>query len=135
MIKIYRWNEYKNHAEVIMRAPGGCAGKLIFENGNTALRVLPTVRVASEFWQQIIESSNYYKRGFIQCVQTFNDEETNGEEDTTQENYNPVEDVVSLQQAVDFIADNYEEKAHTINEALKIAHSHGVDFPNLKKKK
>lgn len=135
MIKIYRWNEYKNHAEVLMRAPGGCIGKLIFENGNTALRVLPTVRVTSEFWQQVIESSNYYKRGFIKCIQTFNDEETDNEENATQENYNPVEDVVSLQQAVDFIADNYEEKAHTINEALKIAHSHGVDFPNLKKRK
>lgn len=137
MIKIYRYNEYKNHAEVMIRTAGGALGKLIFDNGNVATRTLPTARVTSEFWQQAIEESRYFKNRHISCVQTIKEDDgAKGEEPPSHENENyvAVGDVVSLQQAVDFIADNYREKAHTINEALKIAHSHGVDFPNLKKK-
>lgn len=133
MIKIYRYNQFKNHVEVGLRAPGGMSGKLIFDNGNVATKVMPTVRIVSPFWQQVLEESNLMKEGYVSLVQVINDEED--DESKPQTSYNNVEEVTSLQQAIDYVADNYSEVARTINEALKIAHQHGEDFPNLRKRK
>lgn len=131
MVKIYRYNQYKNHVEVGIYAPGGMSGKLIFDNGNAAMKVMPTVSVSSEFWQQVIDESKLVREGFVTCVQVIKDEDT---VETTEQEYREVEDIDSLQQAVDYLADNYGEKARTINEALKLAHQHGEDFPKLRKK-
>lgn len=115
-----------------LRAPGGMMGRLVFDNGNVATRILPTVRVASEFWQQVIDESNLVKDGMITCIQEI--KEDSDETVTQAVTYNNIESVTSLQQAMDYCADTYEEKARTINEALNIAHQHGDDFPNLKKR-
>ena len=109
------------------------SGKLIFDNGNVATKVMPTVRIVSPFWQQVLEESNLMKEGYVSLVQVINDEED--DESKPQTSYNNVEEVTSLQQAIDYVADNYSEVARTINEALKIAHQHGEDFPNLRKRK
>ena len=123
MIKIYRYNQFKNTVMLTLRAPGGMMGRLVFDNGNVATRILPTVRVASEFWQQVIDESN------LQEIKEDSDETV-----TQAVTYNNIESVTSLQQAMDYCADTYGEKARTINEALNIAHQHGDDFPNLKKR-
>ena len=132
MIKIYRYNQYKNHVEIMLSAPGGMRGKPIFDNGNVATRVMPTVSVSSAFWQQVIEDSDLVKGGYVSCIQVIKDDEDEVKKPEVE--YTPIEDVTTLSQAVDYVADNYGEKAHTINEALKVAHKNGVDFPNLKKK-
>ena len=132
MIKIYRYNQFKNTVMLPLRAPGGMMGRLVFDNGNVATRILPTVRVASEFWQQVIDESNLVKDGMITCIQEI--KEDSDETVTQNVTYNNIESVTSLQQAMDYCADTYEEKARTINEALNIAHQHGDDFPNLKKR-
>lgn len=132
MIKIYRYNQFKNTVMLALRAPGGMMGRLVFDNGNVATRILPTVRVASEFWQQVIDESNLVKDGMITCIQEIKED---GDDTATQNvTYNNIEGVTSLQQAMDYCADTYEEKARTINEALNIAHQHGDDFPNLEKR-
>ena len=132
MIKIYRYNQFKNTVMLTLRAPGGMMGRLVFDNGNVATRILPTVRVASEFWQQVIDESNLVKDGMITCIQEI--KEDSDETVTQAVTYNNIESVTSLQQALDYCADTYGEKARTINEALNIAHQHGDDFPNLKKR-
>ena len=132
MIKIYRYNQFKNTVMLTLRAPGGMMGILVFDNGNVATRILPTVRVASEFWQQVIDESNLVKDGMITSIQEI--KEDSDETVTQNVTYNNIEGVTSLQQAMDYCAVTYEEKARTINEALNIAHQHGDDFPNLKKR-
>lgn len=133
MRKVYRYNQYKNHIEVGICAPGGMSGKLVFDGGNVATKVMPTTIITSPFWQQVIDESKLVKDGYVTCIQTINDEDDTTPEPAKQD-YTELPEITSLQQAVDYIADNFSEKARTINEALNIAHQNGVDFPNLKKR-
>lgn len=128
MIKIYRYNQYKNTVKLIIKAPGGMSGTLVFDNGNCATRVFPTVSVRSEFWQQVIDNSDLVKGGYVSCIQKIDD----ASDVQKSEEYENVTSVETLAQAVDYLANNFGEKARTKAESIRIAHKYGKDFPNLK---
>lgn len=128
MIKVYRYNQYKNTVKLIIKAPGGMSGTLLFDNGNSATKVFPSVTVHSEFWQQVIDESDLVKKGYVSCIQVIK-EDTDAKEE---EKYNEVAEVETLAQAVDYVANHYGEKATTKAAAIRIAHKHGDDFVNLK---
>lgn len=129
MIKIYRYNEYKNTVKINIPS-GRTYGTLILDQGNAATKECPTARVSTPFWQQAIENTQLFKSGIIKCVQTIKD---SSDEDLPKAigDRTPIPSVDSLDKAVDYLASHYGIAVKTRLQAFKEAKRVGISFPNL----
>lgn len=130
MIKIYKYNQLRNTVKIDICSKGGLRGTLVFDQGNVFTKEFPTVQVRSLFWQQAIEDSKLCKTGMIKLVQTIK-EEGDEEEKPIQEEYKVIEEVDSVEKAIDYLASNFGVVAKTRVKVINEAHKHGVDFPNM----
>lgn len=130
MIKIYKYNQLRNTVKIDICSKGGLRGTLVFDQGNVFTKEFPTVQVRSLFWQQAIEDSKLCKTGMIKLVQTIK-EESDEEEMPIQEEYKVIEEVDSVEKAIDYLASNFGVVAKTRVKVINEAHKHGVDFPNM----
>lgn len=130
MIKIYKYNQLRNTVKIDICSKGGLRGTLVFDQGNVFTKEFPTVQVRSLFWQQAIEDSKLCKTGMIKLVQTIK-EESDEEEKPIQEEYKVIEEVDSVEKAIDYLASNFGVVAKTRVRVINEAHKHGVDFPNM----
>lgn len=129
MIKIYRYNQPKGYVRVQLVSEGGVKCFIAFENGNPGTKECPTCSIRDPFWQMVIEDT-LCKRGIAKLVQTIS-EDTSPLLDTPVK-YKAVEDVDTLEKAIDYCAREFSEVVKTKLKALNVAHKNGVDFPNLK---
>lgn len=130
MIKIYKYNQLRNTVKIDICSKGGLRGTLVFDQGNVFTKEFPTVQVRSLFWQQAIEDSKLCKTGMIKLVQTIK-EESDEEEKPIQEDYKVIEEVDSVEKAIDYLASNFGVVTKTRVKVINEAHKHGVDFPNM----
>lgn len=129
MIKIYRYNQPKGYVRVQLVSEGGVKCFIAFENGNPGTKECPTCSIRDPFWQMVIEES-LCKRGIAKLVQTITEDETPLLDSPVK--YKAVEDVDSLEKAIDYCAREFEKVVKSKVQALNTAHKNGVDFPNLK---
>lgn len=132
MIKIYRYNQLRNTVKLDIISKGGVRGTLVFDEGNVLAKDFPTVTVKTEFWQEVIEGSKLFKSGLIKLVQTIDDGESVVQESQEGE-FKEEPDITTPQQAIEYVANNFGERAMNRNMAVGIAKKHGVKFPNLGK--
>lgn len=132
MIKIYRYNQLRNTVKLDIISKGGVRGTLVFDEGNVLAKDFPTVTVKTEFWQEVIEGSKLFKSGLIKLVQTIDDGESVVQESHEGE-FKEEPDITTPQQAIEYVANNFGERAMNRNMAVGIAKKHGVKFPNLGK--
>lgn len=132
MIKIYRYNQLRNTVKLDIISKGGVRGTLVFDEGNVLAKDFPTVTVKTEFWQEVIEGSKLFKNGLIKLVQTIDDGESAVQESQEGE-FKEEPDITTPQQAIEYVANNFGERAMNRNMAVGIAKKHGVKFPNLGK--
>lgn len=132
MIKIYRYNQLRNTVKLDIISKGGVRGTLVFDEGNVLAKDFPTVTVKTEFWQEVIEGSKLFKSGLIKLVQTIDDGESAVHESQEGE-FKEEPDITTPQQAIEYVANNFGERAMNRNMAVGIAKKHGVKFPNLGK--
>lgn len=132
MTKIYRYNQLRNTVKLDIISKGGVRGTLIFDEGNVLAKDFPTVTVKTEFWQEVIEGSKLFKNGVIKLVQTIDDGESAVQESQEGE-FKEEPDITTPQQAIEYVANNFGERAMNRNMAVGIAKKHGVKFPNLGK--
>lgn len=131
MTKIYRYNEYKNTVQIKIYS-GKIYGTLIFDHGNAAAKIFPTVTVKTKFWQQAIEESKLYKDGIIKCVQSIVDgSQEDRPEKKDEEKLQEIAEVDTLEKAVDYLANNYQIQVKTKMQARREARNVGISFPNL----
>ena len=129
MIKIYRYNQPKGYVRMQLVSEGGVKCFIAFENGNPGTKECPTCSIRDPFWQMVIEDT-LCKRGVAKLVQTIS--EDNSPLLDTPVKYKAIEDVDTLEKAIDYCAREFNEVAKTKLKALNVAHKNGVDFPNLK---
>ena len=120
MIKIYRYNQLRNTVKIDICSNGGLRGTLVFDQGNVFTKEFPTVQVRTAFWQQVIEDSKLFKDDSVLNPNILPDK------------LKEVEDVTTVEQAIDYLASEYGVVAKTKLKAINEAHKHGIDFPNLK---
>lgn len=129
MIKIYRYNQPKGYVRVQLTSPGGVKCFVAFENGNPGTKECPTCSIKDSFWQMVMDDT-LCKRGIAKCVQIIGEDESNPYD--TPVTYKAVNEVDTLEKAIDYVAREYGVIAKTRVKALNEAHKHGIDFPNLK---
>lgn len=129
MIKIYRYNQPKGYVRMQLVSEGGVKCFIAFENGNPGTKECPTCSIRDPFWQMVIEDT-LCKRGVAKLVQTIS--EDNSPLLDTPVKYKAIEDVDTLEKAIDYCAREFSEVVKTKLKALNVAHKNGVDFPNLK---
>ena len=131
MIKIYRYNQLRNTVKIDICSKGGLRGTLVFNQGNVFTKEFPTVQVRTEYWQQVIEDSKLFKDGVIKLVQTIKEDSVLNP-NILPDKLKEIEDVTTVEQAIDYLASEYGVVAKTKLKAINEAHKHGIDFPNLK---
>ena len=131
MIKIYRYNQLRNTVKIDICSNGGLRGTLVFDQGNVFTKEFPTVQVRTTFWQQVIEDSKLFKDGVIRLVQTIKEDSVLNP-NILPDKLKEIEDVTTVEQAIDYLASEYGVVAKTKLQAINEAHKHGIDFPNLK---
>ena len=131
MIKIYRYNQLRNTVKIAICSKGGLRGTLVFDQGNVFTKEFPTVQVRTAFWQQVIEDSKLFKDGVIKLVQTIKEDSVLNP-NILPDKLKEIEDVTTVEQAIDYLASEFGVVAKTKLKAINEAHKHGVDFPNLK---
>ena len=131
MIKIYRYNQLRNTVKSAICSNGGLRGTLVFDQGNVFTKEFPTVQVRTAFWQQVIEDSKLFKDGVIKLVQTIREDSVLNP-NILPDKLKEIEDVTTVEQAIDYLASEYGVVAKTKLKAINEAHKHGIDFPNLK---
>lgn len=131
MIKIYKYNQLRNSVKIDICSKGGVRGTLVFDQGNVFTKEFPTVQVRTKFWQQAIEDSKLFKTNMIKLVQTIKEDSDEDEKPVQNETYKVVEEVDSVEKAIDYIANHFGVVCKTRVRVINEAHKHGVDFPNM----
>ena len=131
MINIYRYNQLRNTVKIDICSNGGLRGTLVFDQGNVFTKEFPTVQVRTAFWQQVIEDSKLFKDGVIKLVQTIKEDSVLNP-NILPDKLKEIEDVTTVEQAIDYLASEFGVVAKTKLKAINEAHKHGIDFPNLK---
>lgn len=132
MIKIYKYNQLRNTVKIDICSRGGLRGTLVFDQGNVFTKDFPTVQVRTAFWQQAIEDSKLFKDGMIKLIQTIKEDEDYEEQKSVlPDTYKVIEEVDSVEKAIDYLAKNFGVVAKTRVRVINEAHKHGVDFPNM----
>ena len=131
--KIYKLNQKKNSAIFNLTANDG---KMVvtytFKDGNQFMPNMPArCMLRNEFYQDLLESSDLFKRGVIKLDRTIED---SPKEDPKTVQKQQVEDITSPDQAIEYVFNTWGIVVKSGKQAVKIASQKGVEFPNLKEK-
>jgi hypothetical protein len=129
MIKKYRYNRDLNTAAFTLTDKGGNSQRFVFEKGNVQTKKQPELTLCSTYSQNLLESSEYFKMGIVKLEKVFE-----GGEEEVKPQYTPIEEVKLAQEAISYVADNWEIRVTNAKDAEATANKHGFTFPNLKVK-
>ncbi len=132
--KIYKLNQKKNVAIFDIPANGGkMMVTFTFKDGNQFMPNMPArCMLRNEFYQNLLESSDLFKRGVIVLERVIDDESKTGarKEQKKQE----VDSITSPEQAIEYVFNTWGIAVKSGRQAVKIASQKGVEFPFLKEK-
>lgn len=130
--KIYKLNQKKNVA--IFDIPANDGKMMVtftFKDGNQFMPNMPArCMLRNEFYQNLLESSDLYKRGVIVLERTIDDEAKSVE--PKKQKKQEVEEVTSPEQAIEYVFNTWGVVVKSGKQAVKIASQKGVEFPLLK---
>lgn len=132
MRKIYKiCDQPRNNASFYL-VYDGLRIKYDFRNGNVIANLPPTFATENEFYQKVLEESDLYKKHIVKIFKTIKTEADNKPKveevpDAT------TDDVRTIADAIDYIADKYGKKLTTSSAVMRFAKEQGISFPNLKK--
>ena len=131
--KIYKLNQKKNSAIFNLTANDG---KMVvtytFKDGNQFMPNMPArCMLRNEFYQDLLESSDLFKRGIIKLDRIIED---SPKEETKTVQKQQVEEITSPDQAIEYVFNTWGIVVKSGKQAVKIASQKGVEFPNLKEK-
>lgn len=142
MIKTYRLRTNMNNVSHVLLGKNGNSVRYNFTNGNVATSKNPTLTLRTKYAQDLLEESDLFKNGSVildQVVKEASDEvqsttkSSKTEESTTETNVAEivVEDVKTVADAVDYIAENYGKKVTGSKGVIAFANKNNLSFPNM----
>jgi hypothetical protein len=103
-----------------------------FKDGNQFMPNMPArCMLRNEFYQDLLESSDLFKRGVIKLDRIIED---SPKEETRTVQKQQVEEITSPDQAIEYVFNTWGIVVKSGKQAVKIASQKGVEFPNLKEK-
>ena len=132
--KIYKLNQKKNSAIFQLSANDGkLVATYTFKDGNQFMPNMPArCMLHNEFYQDLLEQSDLFKRGLIVLERTIDDNAKAPAQKAQQKQQ--VEEVTSPEQAIEYVFNEWAIVVKSGKQAVKIASQKGVEFPNLKEK-
>ena len=132
--KIYKLNQKKNSAIFNLSANDGkMQVTYTFKDGNQFMPNMPArCMLRNEFYQDLLESSDLFKRGVIKLERTV--EEGGETKPRPAEKKQKVDDVTSPEQAIEYVFNTWGIVVKSGKQAVKIASQKGVEFPFLTEK-
>lgn len=136
--KVYIWAQRQNNVSIILQDKK-VRVRFDFTNGSVIQQIPATFMTENEYYQKLIEESELFRNGTIRIRQIIpilsKEEQIQKEkerlEDQTRE-MTPVSGIRSAKSAMDWVANQFEEKATSGLKAVEIAKKHGYYFPDYK---
>lgn len=131
--KIYRLCQPKNTAQFNLTGKTGNVVRYVFTGGNQLLRVPATCVLENEYYQWLLEHSKIFADRIVKIDRVIEDKKEE-EKKPEEKKLIAVEEVRSVAQAVDYVANTWGLQAKSGKQALQFANAKGYDFPNMKTK-
>ena len=132
--KIYKLNQKKNSATFPLSANDGrMQVEYQFKDGNVLMRQPARLTLRNQFYQDLLEGSDLFKRGIIKLERVIEESSKKAEASSAPKKVQ-VDEVTSPDQAIQYVFDNWAIVVKNGKQAAKIASQKGVEFPNLKEK-
>ena len=141
MLKVYQLNQKRNNSAFILYGKGGNAVQYMFKGGNVVTSTPATFITSNEYYQNLLEESELFKKGVVKLDPKCAMEEAQlkameakakAEWEAKLAAMEQVEDVKTVAQAIAFVAERFGEVAKTAKQAKEIAEKNGVNLVNLK---
>lgn len=132
MIKTYKLTTPVRNSSFVLRGKTGNSLRFNFTGGDPLNGKAATIMLRSQYSQDLLESSDYFKQGYIKLLRT--DE---GGEEVGQPlvELTAVEEITSPEQLIEFVAEKLEKVYQRPEAALDYAKKKNYHFPNLELKK
>lgn len=105
----------------------------VFKDGNQLMRQPARCTLRGEFYQNLLEESTLFQNGIITLERVIEDEKKTSKKAAAPQK-EQVEDVVSPEQAINYVFNTWGIVVKSGKQAVKIAAQKGVEFPFLKEK-
>lgn len=129
MIKTYKLTTPARNSSFILRGKTGNSQRYNFTGGDPLVGKAATIVLQTQYSQDLLESSDLFKKGYVKLLR-----EDNGGEERKEEN-TIMEGITSPEQLIEFVATQLEKVYQRPEAALNFAKSKGYEFPNLVLKK
>lgn len=130
MRKIYKIADKPRNYASFYLVNNGVRIKYNFTGGNVIANVAPTFTTENKYYQDVLEGSDLFKNKIVKLFKTVKTEEKEPAIVTTPD---PIEDVKTISDAIDYIADKYGKKLTGAAQVKAFAKDNNISFPNLKK--
>lgn len=148
MNKVYILNQPLNASTFTIYTPGGNGVCYQFRGGNVNTNTPATFMTENEYYQSVLENSEQFKANIVKYDRTTAQaiakakaeeaqkaaEEAEAMTDVKASGTVNAENITSVTEAINYVAETWGEVAKTAKQAKAIAQAHGVEFPNLKTK-
>ena len=130
--KIYKLMQRRNEVSfTLIGRNGKNRVRYNFSQGNAAVGNPARLVLTNEYYQQLLEGSELFKRGLIKVERVEEDKKVFKKKEENKE-MKKVDEVKTAADAIEYVANEFGEVAKTKAEAKRIAADKGVEFPNLK---
>lgn len=122
--KVYAMTGRMNNASIILTGKTGNRVRMEFQNGSAAQNVPATFMTENEYYQYLLESSDYFKRGLIKIKQVIDTGDVKKPSIVKLEK----KSVPSVKDAIQWIADTFGEKVTSGHMAVELAKKKGYNL-------
>jgi hypothetical protein len=121
MRKRYVLNAKRNSASIIITGKGGVRVRFNFTNGNVNMNQPASFVTENEYYQRLIEESDYVKKGLIRMAQIIGGDKKKAESKGEQ----VVTGIKGAQAAIEWVADTFGVKVTSGRAAIDYAKKQG----------
>lgn len=134
MLKVYLLNQRRNNSSFTLTGKGGNTVLYNFAGGNVISNTPARFTTSNEYYQDLLESSEMFKRGVVKLDPLCAREAAKISADEQRRLRNMIQEpeVKTVTEAINYVAEHFNVAAKTASQAKTIAEQNGVAFPNLK---
>lgn len=122
-----------NNVSHVLTGAGGNTVRFNFTNGNVITKKLPETTLRGEYYQNLLEDSELFKKGFVRLVSSVS-EDPDVVDVADNGTPKPKEEVLSVHSTAELIAyvnERFDKDTKTLATAMKHASKAGLIFPNF----
>jgi len=127
MIKTYHLTIPARNTSFVLRGKTNNSMRYNFSGGDPLTGKAASIMLRSQYSQDLLESSEEFKKGIVILVRT----DEGGESPVLEPEKTIIDEIKSPEQLIEFVADKLEKVYQRPDAALSYAKGKGYEFPNL----